>query len=341
MSAAPATGAVAPGGKAPLLSVEGLCTYVFTPGGIVRAVDGVSFTLARGEAMGLVGESGCGKSMPCHSIIRLLPPSARTIAGTVTLDGEDLLAKPQEDMTAYRGKKIAMILQDPLMSLDPVFSVGNQVAEVFRLDDPHADRETVTRRSVDILKRVKIPSAERRLRNYPFEFSGGMRQRVVAAMAMARSPQLLIADEPTTALDVTIQDQFLRLLKEMQTASNMGLIMVTHNLGIVAEVCDSVAIMYAGRIVESGTVERVYNEPVHPYTHGLMEALPKLGVRRKRLFQIEGEPPSLSRLPEGCHFHPRCAHAMDVCRRAYPPMTELPAGGTAACWLLAEEEPQA
>jgi oligopeptide/dipeptide ABC transporter ATP-binding protein len=321
----------------PLLAVRDLCTYVFTADGIVKAVDGISFTVARGEAMGLVGESGCGKSMTCHSIIRLLPPAARTVGGSILLDGEDLLAKSGAEMLAYRGKKIAMILQDPLMSLDPVFTVGNQVGEVFHLEDPHSSREAVRRRSVEILKRVKIPSAERRLRNYPFEFSGGMRQRVVAAMAVARAPELLIADEPTTALDVTIQDQFLRLLKEMQTESRMGLILVTHNLGIVAEVCDSVAIMYAGRIVESGSVARVYSEPAHPYTRGLMEALPKLGVRTRRLFQIEGEPPSLSRLPSGCHFHPRCTFAMDVCRKEYPPLNELSSDGYAACWLLGQE----
>jgi oligopeptide/dipeptide ABC transporter ATP-binding protein len=320
-----------------LLSVRDLCTYVFTAGGIVRAVDGVSFTVAPGEAMGLVGESGCGKSMTCHSIIGLLPPAARTVSGSILLDGEDLLAKSEAEMVAYRGKKIAMILQDPLMSLNPVYTVGNQVAEVFHLEDPRWNKETVTGKVVDILKRVKIPSAERRLRNYPFEFSGGMRQRVVAAMAMARAPRLLIADEPTTALDVTIQDQFLRLLKDMQAESQMGLILVTHNLGIVAEVCHSVAIMYAGRIVESGSVERVYTEPVHPYTRGLMEALPKLGVRRKRLYQIEGEPPDLSRLPSGCHFHPRCTFAMDVCRTEYPPITEVEDGGSAACWLQAEK----
>jgi oligopeptide/dipeptide ABC transporter ATP-binding protein len=321
-----------------LLSVRDLCTYVFTSGGIVRAVDGVSFTVSRGEAMGLVGESGCGKSMTCHSIMGLLPPAARIVAGSILLNGEELVAKPEAEMVGYRGKKIAMILQDPLMSLDPVFTVGNQVAEVFQLDKPRPDRDTVTKKVVDILTRVKIPSAERRLRNYPFEFSGGMRQRVVAAMAVARSPELLIADEPTTALDVTIQDQFLRLLKDMQQQSHMGLILVTHNLGIVAEVCDTVAIMYAGRIVESGTVARVYGEPAHPYTRGLLEALPKLGVRRRRLYQIEGEPPDLCCLPTGCHFHPRCAHAMDVCMKEYPPITDVPAGGSAACWLLAKKE---
>ncbi len=317
-----------------LLEVRDLRTYAFTKAGIVRAVDGVSFTVRAGEAMGLVGESGCGKSMTCHSIIGLLPPAVRTIGGQVLFEGENLLAKPQDDLVRYRGKKIGMILQDPLMSLNPVFTIGNQVAEVLRLDEPRLGKEKVNKKVVDILTRVKIPSAERRLRNYPFEFSGGMRQRVVAAMAVARSPRLLIADEPTTALDVTIQDQFLRLLKDMQRESGMGLILVTHNLGIVAEVCDSVAIMYAGRLVESGSVMRVYNEPAHPYTRGLMDALPRLGIRQKRLYQIEGEPPDLCGLPTGCHFHPRCTLADDRCRQEYPPMRTLASGGRAACWRV-------
>ncbi len=302
----------------------------------MKAVDGVSFTVAAGEAMGLVGESGCGKSMTCCSIIRLLPVAAKTISGRVLLQGEDLLSKTEAEMVALRGKKIAMILQDPLMSLDPVFTVGEQVSEVFRLDNPRWGRAAVTAKVVEILRRVRIPAAERRLRSYPFEFSGGMRQRVVAAMAVARSPRLLIADEPTTALDVTIQDQFLRLLKEMQAESGMGLILVTHNLGIVAEVCHTVAIMYAGRIVESGTVERVYSEPAHPYTRGLMEALPRLGVKKSRLYQIEGEPPDLCCLPSGCRFHPRCRRALEICQREYPPAVPLASGGWAACWLLAE-----
>jgi len=318
--------------------VNELCTYAFTKGGIVRAVDGVSFSLEQGEAMGLVGESGCGKSMTCHSIIGLLPPAVRTVRGSIVFGGEELLAKAPAEMVGYRGKEIGMILQDPLMSLDPVYTVGNQVAEVFHLDEPKAKRSRVNERVVEILTRVKIPSAERRLRNYPFEFSGGMRQRVVAGMAMARSPRLLIADEPTTALDVTIQDQFLRLLKGMQTESGMALILVTHNLGIVAEVCDSVAIMYAGRIVERGTVARVYDKPAHPYTRGLMEAVPKIGARKKRLFQIEGEPPDLCGLPGGCYFHPRCPSAMDICLREYPPTTAVPGGGEASCWLLSKEE---
>lgn len=321
----------------PLLDVRELRTYAFTKSGVVKAVDGVSFCVRHGEAMGLVGESGCGKSMTCHSIIGLLPPQVKVVGGSVLFEGEDLLLKPPAEMSTYRGKEIAMILQDPLMSLNPVYTVGNQVAEVFRLERPRPKKERIIEKVVEILTRVKIPAAERRLRNYPFEFSGGMRQRVVAAMAMARSPKLLIADEPTTALDVTIQDQFLRLLKEMQQESGMALLLVTHNLGIVAETCDSVAIMYAGRIVESGSVERVFNQPAHPYTQGLMEAIPRIGVRKKRLFQIEGEPPDLCCLPTGCYFHPRCVHATEQCRSEYPPTVKVPGGGEAACWLLVGE----
>jgi len=324
-------------GGEPLLVVRDLRTYAFTKAGVVRAVDGVSFCVWQGEAMGLVGESGCGKSMTCHSIIGLLPPQVKVVGGSIIFAGEDLLAKRPEAISAYRGKEIAMILQDPLMSLNPVFTVGNQVAEVFRLDKPKPTRRGVTEKVVEILTRVKIPAAERRLHSYPFEFSGGMRQRVVAAMAVARSPRLLIADEPTTALDVTIQDQFLRLLKEMQVESGMALLLVTHNLGIVAEVCDSVAIMYAGRIVESGSVARVFSQPAHPYTQGLMEAVPRIGAKKKRLYQIEGEPPDLCCLPSGCYFHPRCAYSRERCVREYPPMVEVDGGGEAACWLLVEE----
>ncbi len=270
-------------------------------------------------------------------MLGLVDPPGRIIGGSIRFQGKELVGASEEEMRRIRGNKISIIFQDPMTSLNPVFTIGNQVAEVLRLDEPRLGKEKVNKKVVDILTRVKIPSAERRLRNYPFEFSGGMRQRVVAAMAVARSPRLLIADEPTTALDVTIQDQFLRLLKDMQRESGMGLILVTHNLGIVAEVCDSVAIMYAGRLVESGSVMRVYNEPAHPYTRGLMDALPRLGIRQKRLYQIEGEPPDLCGLPTGCHFHPRCTLADDRCRQEYPPMRTLASGGRAACWRVEGE----
>jgi len=318
-----------------LLSVENLKTYFNTRAGVVKAVDGVSFSVNQGEALGLAGESGCGKSITCLSILRLVPqPAGRIVSGKILFQGEDLLAKDESEMVRWRGKKIAIILQDPLMSLNPVYSIGNQVAESFWLDGDKSTRAAIRQKVVEVLRRVKIPSAERRLGDYPFQFSGGMRQRTAAAIAIARSPKLLIADEPTTSLDVTIQDQFLRLLKDMQQQTNMGLILVTHDLGITAENCDRVAIMYAGRIVESGSVKRVYESPAHPYTQALMQAVPKLGSRRKRLYQIEGEPPNLSDLPPGCSFQPRCPKAMELCHEEYPPVTEVEGGGYAACWLL-------
>jgi oligopeptide/dipeptide ABC transporter ATP-binding protein len=319
-----------------LLSVENLKTYFYTNAGIVKAVDGVSFSLKAGEALGLAGESACGKTVTCLSILRLVPqPAGRIVGGKVLFEGEDLLTKPASEMTHWRGNKISMILQDPLMSLNPVYTIGSQVAEAFRLDKiKHAVRQRV----IDVLCSVKIPSAEERYDSYPFQFSGGMRQRTAAAIAIARSPRLLIADEPTTSLDVTIQAQFLQLLKEIQQQNNMALILVSHDLSIVAEVCDRVAIMYAGRIVESGTVKRVYENPSHPYTQALMQAIPRLGEKQKRLFQIEGEPPNPARLPAGCYFHPRCHKAMDICRVEYPPAFKIGEDGYAACWLLKKGE---
>jgi oligopeptide/dipeptide ABC transporter ATP-binding protein len=319
-----------------LLSVEDLKTYFYTNRGIVKAVDGVSFSLGAGEALGLAGESGCGKSITCLSILRLVPqPAGRIVGGKVIFEGEDLLTKEASEMRQWRGSKISMVLQDPLMSLNPVLTIGSQVAEAFQLDKI---KHGVRQRVIDVLGSVKIPSPAERLGNYPFQFSGGMRQRTSAAIAIARSPKLLIADEPTTSLDVTIQAQFLRLLKEIQQQNKMALILVSHDLSIVAEVCDRVAIMYAGRIVESGTVKRVYENPGHPYTQALMQAIPRLGEKKKRLFQIEGEPPNLARLPAGCSFHPRCPQAMDICRVEYPPMFSMGEDGYATCWLLKKGE---
>lgn len=319
-----------------LLSVENLKTYFYTNMGTVKAVDGVSFSLKAGEALGLAGESGCGKSVTCLSILRLVPqPAGHIVGGKVLFEGEDLLTKKRAEMRRWRGNRISMILQDPLMSLNPVFTVGSQVAEAFRLDKI---KQGIRQRVTNLLSSVKIPSPAERLNCYPFQFSGGMRQRTAAAIAIARSPKLLIADEPTTSLDVTIQAQFLKLLKEIQQQSDMALILVSHDLSIVAEVCDRIAIMYAGRIVESGTVKRVYENPGHPYTEALMQALPKLGEKKKRLFQIEGEPPNLARLPAGCYFHPRCHKVMDICRVKYPPVFDLGEDGYATCWLLKKGE---
>lgn len=322
-----------------LLSVQDLKTYCFTKAGVVKAVDGVSFSVRHGEALGIVGESGCGKSMTCASIVRLIPqPAARIISGKILFEGEDLLAKNESEMRAIRGNQITMILQDPLMSLNPVYTIGNQVSEMFRIHGGKLPRQTLKQKVVEVLTRVKIPSAGQRLKDYPFQFSGGMRQRTVAAMAMAGQPKLLIADEPTTSLDVTIQDQFLLLLKEMQEQIKMGLILVTHDLGIVAQICDRIVVMYAGKVVEKGDVPSVYEAPAHPYTEALLQALPRIGARRKRLFQIAGEPPHFLNLPSGCFFGPRCHKAMDICRKEYPPMFPLKDGRQAACWLLEKGE---
>jgi oligopeptide/dipeptide ABC transporter ATP-binding protein len=322
--------------KNTLLSVEDLKTYFYTNAGIVKAVDGVSFSLRAGEALGLAGESACGKSVTCLSILRLVPqPAGRIVGGKIIFEGEDLLTKKESEMTKWRGKKISMILQDPLMSLNPVYTIGAQVAEAFSLDK--VSRVTIRQHVIDVLSSVKIPSAGERLGSYPFQFSGGMRQRTAAAIAIARSPKLLIADEPTTSLDVTIQAQFLKLLKEMQQESKMALILVTHDLSIVAEICDRVAVMYAGRIVEMGSVKRVYKNPGHPYTRALMQAIPRIGKKKKRLFQIKGEPPNPADLPTGCYFHPRCHKVMDICRSEYPPVFNVGKDGYAACWLLKKE----
>jgi oligopeptide/dipeptide ABC transporter ATP-binding protein len=302
---------------------------------VVKAVDGVSFNVDEGESLGIAGESGCGKSITCLSLVKLVPqPAGRIISGKILFEGQDILTKKEDEMRQWRGKVIAMILQDPLTSLNPCYTIGNQVSEPFKLEKGNDQRKNIKQQVIDVLRSVKIPIPERRMSDYPFQFSGGMRQRVLAAIAIARNPRLLIADEPTTSLDVTIQDQFLRLLKDMQKQTKMGLIMVTHDLGIVAETCDRVAIMYAGRIVESGAVQRVFLSPAHPYTEALMEALPKMGSKSKKLFQIKGEPPNLLRLPAGCSFWPRCHKVIDICRIEYPPMFPITNGGEASCWLF-------
>lgn len=322
-----------------VLSVEDLRTYFYTRAGVVKAVDGVSFSLNEGESLGIAGESGCGKSITCLSLVRLVPePAGKIVSGKIVIEDRNILDLEEEEMRQLRGKVISMILQDPLTSLNPCYTIGNQVSEPFNLGGKKGTKKSVKEKVISVLKSVNIPLPERRVGDYPFQFSGGMRQRVLAAIAIARDPKILIADEPTTSLDVTIQDQFLKLLKEMQVRSKMALVMITHDLGIVAETCDRVAIMYAGKIVETGTVERVFNAPAHPYTEALMKALPKMDEKRKKLFQIEGEPPNLLTLPTGCSFWPRCRFSMEICRTQYPPMFSLNNGGESACWLLKQRE---
>jgi oligopeptide/dipeptide ABC transporter ATP-binding protein len=315
-----------------VIDVRNLRTHIVTRWGTIKAVDGVSFALGEGETLGLVGESGSGKSMTCLSIVRLVPrPAARVVGGEVLLDGDNLIAKSDAEMQQIRGRKVAMILQDPMSSLNPVFSVGMQLREPLTMY--HGLRgSAAAARAVELLAAVRIPSPAARLRAFPHQLSGGMRQRVVGAMAIAGPPRLLIADEPTTSLDLTIQAQYLGLLKELQQRHRFAMIFVTHNLGIVARTCDRVAVMYAGRIVETGPVRRIFTEPAHPYTRALLESIPRFGVRRARLTAIAGQPPDLATLGAGCAFAPRCPAAFDRCVAA-PPETDVAPGHATRCWL--------
>jgi len=321
--------------SAAVIDVRNLKTHIVTRWGTIKAVDDVSFTVAPGETLGLVGESGSGKSMTCLSILRLVPrPAARIVGGAVILDGEDLLEKSEREMQRIRGRRVAMILQDPMSSLNPVFSVGMQVREPLAGYHGLSGR-ALRSRAVDLLASVGISSPASRLAAFPHQLSGGMRQRVVGAMAIAAPPRLLIADEPTTSLDLTIQAQYLRLLEELQERYRLAMIFVTHNLGIVAKMCDRVAVMYAGRIVEAGPVEEIFRAPLHPYTRALLESVPRLGESAEWLTAIEGQPPDLAVLPRGCAFAPRCPRVMDRCRAEEPPELAIAPGHSTRCWLHA------
>ena len=317
----------------PVVDVKDLQTHIVTRWGTLKAVDGVSFTVAEGETLGIVGESGSGKSITCLSIVRLVPRgAARIVGGSVLLDGEDLLVKSDEEMQQIRGRKVAMILQDPMSSLNPVFSVGMQMREPVAMYHRLRGR-ALTQRATELLASVRIPSPAARLRAFPHQLSGGMRQRVVGAMAIAAPPRLLIADEPTTSLDLTIQAQYLGLLQELQQRHRFAMIFVTHDLGIVARICDRVAVMYGGRIVEIGPVRSIFRRPAHPYTRALLDAIPRLGARRDRLTAIEGQPPDLITLPSGCAFAPRCPDVMERCRTQTPPESSVGEAHTTRCWL--------
>ena len=322
---------------APLLRVSSLQTHYSSFGGsrLVRAVDGVSFTLREGETIGLVGESGCGKTTTCLSIVGLLPPAARVVGGSIEFEGEELTTKRPREMRRIRGRRIAMILQDPMASLNPLFSIYWQVAEPAYHHQGMRGR-SLWQRVRDLLRSVRIPSPEVRMREYPHQMSGGMRQRVVGAIAMAGGPRLIIADEPTTNLDVTIQAQYLDVLKDIQQESGVALIFVTHNLGIVAKMCDKMAVMYAGKIVEQGSVRDLFRAAKHPYTQALLGSMPKLGSKEP-LYAIPGQPPNLAQLPPGCAFHPRCAYAMPQCSEQEPADRRLAADWTARCWLLDQQ----
>ena len=317
-----------------VLSVRDLRTYFYTRWGVVKAVDGVSYDLRRGETLGVVGESGSGKSVTALSLMKLVPtPPGKIVEGRILLDGEDLVPLDEASMEKVRGSKIAMILQDPMTSLNPVLSIGDQVMEAIRIHQ-RLRRDGAVRRAIEVLKRVKIPAAEVRLRDYPHQLSGGMRQRVAGAIGISCQPLVLIADEPTTALDVTIQAQYLRLLKELQRDSGLSIIFITHDFGVVAKMCDRVAVMYAGRIVEQGDVRQIFNHPSHPYTEALLGSVPKLEEDVERLYAIAGQPPVLYDLPPGCPFAPRCPYAYEPCRGEYPPTVPVQEGHTASCWKL-------
>ena len=318
-----------------LMDVRSLRTYLRRRTRVLRAVDGATFSIRHGEALGLVGESGSGKSMICQSIMRIEPrPAAVIEGGEVVFEGEDLLQKDLSQMRHIRGCRIGMIFQDPMNSLNPVLTIGNQLIESLRMSHPRESHAMLRERAWGALDRVGIRDAKHRLDAYPFEFSGGMRQRVSAAIAISRRPKLLIADEPTTALDVTTQARFLRLLDELRRADNMSLLLVTHDLGIVAATCDRVAVMYAGRIVEMASARQILASPRHPYTQSLLQAVPHLqGPRKRRLFHIPGEPPDASSRAAGCRFAPRCNFASEICRTKYPPSLRYSNGDTVACWL--------
>ena len=320
-----------------ILVVKDLKTYFFTRRGLVKAVDGVSFRLQEGETLGLVGESGCGKSVACFSVIQLVAqPAGRIVGGEILFEGEDLLRKSEKEMAQIRGEKISMILQDPMTSMNPVFTVGYQVAEPIRIHQKLKGL-ALMEKVLEMLKKVAIPSPEVRAKEYPHQMSGGMRQRIVGAMAISCQPKILIADEPTTSLDVTIQAQFLKLLKEIQQQSNLSMIIVTHDFGIVARACDRVAVMYAGKIVETAGTAELFDKPTHPYTIALMNSLPRMGKKRDKLFSIDGQPPDLRTLSAGCSFAPRCPQALDICLKEYPPERIVREGHFMNCWLHQEK----
>jgi len=320
---------------ATLLEVRNLRTYFFTEEGVVRAVDGVSYEVQEGETVALVGESGSGKSVSALSIMRLIPqPPGRIVGGEILFEGRDLLKLPESEMRSIRGNRIAMVFQEPMTSLNPVLTIGRQLTETLELH-LRLDHRSAWKRAVELLEMVGIPDAERRLHDYPHQFSGGMRQRVMIAMALSCNPRLLIADEPTTALDVTIQAQILELIKKLSTQLGTAVILITHNLGVVARYADRVNVMYAGRIVEQGTSRDIYKDPRHPYTLGLLASVPRLDeARKERLDPIEGMPPDLVNLPPGCYFRPRCRYAVQRCEEEYPPLQAVGGNGhRSACWV--------
>jgi len=323
----------------PLLEIKGLKTQFFTQDGVVKAVDGVSYSIMDGKTLGVVGESGCGKSITAMSILRLIGRPGRIVAGQILLDGKDLVTMSEDDLREVRGNAISMIFQEPMTSLNPVFTCGDQIAEAVSLH-MNLDRKASMARAVEMLQFVGIPDAKRRAQEYPHQLSGGMRQRVMIAMALSTDPALLIADEPTTALDVTIQAQILELMKEMRTRNGMAIMLITHDLGVVAEMADDVVVMYAGKIVEQSDATTVFERAHHPYTQGLLASIPRLGDRRSRLAVIKGTVPNPLNLPSGCLFKRRCPMAMPICDTA-PPLQLVAPGHLSRCWLTRTGEPPA
>lgn len=317
-----------------LIEIKDLRVSFFTPAGEVKAVDGISYSLGYNEVMGVVGESGSGKSVEAYSIIGLLQHPGKVVGGSITFEGEDLLSYTPEQMRNFRGNKVSMIFQNPMTCLNPVYTIGDQLMEAVTVHDKSVTREEARRRAIEMLSLVGINNPEKRMNQYPHEHSGGMRQRVMIAMALICKPKLLIADEPTTALDVTIQAQILELMKSLQKKENTSIIFITHNLGVVADICDRVSVMYAGNIVEQGKVNDIFYRPQHPYTKGLLASMPRMDEQsRERLIPIQGTPIDLLNPPKGCHFAPRCKDCLKVCLKQKPPYADFGDGHTSACWL--------
>jgi oligopeptide/dipeptide ABC transporter ATP-binding protein len=317
-----------------IIQVEDLHTSFFTRAGEVKAVGGISFYVRKGETFGLVGESACGKTVTGLSLLRLLPePAGRIVKGKIILEGTDLMTLSKKAMRAVRGSMISMILQDPMTSLNPVYTIGDQISESIKLHQNLPD-DMVDPEVINALRLLRIPAPEQRIHDYPFQMSGGMRQRVVGSIAMSCRPHLLIADEPTTALDATIQAQYIALFREIQRETNVAIIFITHDFGVVANLCHRVAVMYAGKIVETASTSTIFKRPRHPYTHALINSVPRLDRKDDRLFSIEGQPPSLLNLPPGCRFAPRCHEVQDICHKEQPPTVDLGDGHSVSCWKV-------
>jgi peptide/nickel transport system ATP-binding protein len=327
----------------PLLDIRGLQTHFATDNGMVRAVDGVDIAISRGETVGVVGESGCGKTVTAMSVLKLIAmPPGRIVGGQILWQGRDLIPLTGSELDEIRTKEIAMVFQEPMTSLNPVYTIGDQIAEALRRHE-RLSRRGALDKTVEMLRLVQIPNAEKRVRDYPHQFSGGMRQRVMIAMALSCSPKLLIADEPTTALDVTIQAQILELLTDMKSRFGMAVMLITHAMGVVAETAQRVVVMYAGRVVEEAPVDELFANPRHPYTQGLIRSIPHINraaTKKKRLEAIPGVVPNLINPPQGCRFAPRCRYAMAACRQAIPPLRDLGGGHKVACILEPESLPQ-